>query len=99
MFAVIFTARIKSFDDDYSTTAQRLRDLALTEFGCREFTAVTEGDQEIAVSTWDTREQIAAWKQHPAHQEAQRNGRERWYHSYDVKVVAIEREYAHGKPK
>ncbi len=95
MYAVIFTARLADIDGDYSAMAAQLRELALAEFDCREFRASCEDGQEIAVSLWDSLEQIRAWKAHPLHARAQALGRERWYKSYNVKVVEILREYSH----
>ncbi len=94
MYAVIFTAEIKQLDDDYSATAQRMRDLALSEFGCLDFTSACEGGQEIAISYWPSLEAIQAWKQHPEHKAAQAKGRSVWYARYDVKVVEVLRAYA-----
>ena len=52
MFVVIFRAKVRQFDADYSAMAARMRELAFSQFGCLGFTATTEGDQEIAVSYW-----------------------------------------------
>lgn len=94
-FAVIFIADVRDLDDLYSRTAARMRDLALGEFGCLEFTSVAEGGREIAISYWAELEDIRAWKQHAEHRAAQTLGRERWYRAYRVQVVRIEREYGH----
>ncbi|MDH7944085.1 antibiotic biosynthesis monooxygenase [Pseudohongiella sp. SYSU M77423] len=94
MFVVIFRATVKQADELYSATAARLRELALTEFGCLEFTAVNEGDTEIALSYWPSEEHILAWKAHPEHRTAQQLGRERWYSSYSVQIAEIGRSYA-----
>lgn len=93
MYVVIFKAKVRQFDDEYSQMAERMRDLALTEFGCLEFNAVTEGDQEIALSYWPSEEHIKAWKQHPEHLAAQQLGKERWYESYSVEIAEIMRSY------
>ena len=93
MYVVIFRARIRSFDAEYSAIAARMRELALSEFGCLEFQAVTEGKDEVALSYWPSEESIRAWKAHPEHLLAQRSGRERWYESYTVQVAQIGREY------
>ena len=50
MFVVIFRARVRQFDAEYSAMAARMRELAFSQFGCLAFNATTEGDQEIAVS-------------------------------------------------
>lgn len=47
MFVVIFRAKTAKLDDEYSRVAQKLRDLALSEFGCLEFHAVTQGETEV----------------------------------------------------
>ena len=93
MYVVIFRAKIRSLDAEYSSTAKRMRELALQEFGCLEFIALTEGDEEVALSYWPNTDAITAWKNHPEHRDAQQRGRERWYASYSVQVAEIEREY------
>ncbi len=94
MFIVIFRAQARQLDADYTATAALLRDLALTRFGCLEFVAVTEGDQEIALSYWPDEASIQAWKQQADHLMAQQLGRERWYASYRVEVAEVKRAYA-----
>ena len=95
MFVVIFRAQARDLDADYAATATLLRELALTRFGCIEFCAATEGDQEIALSYWPDEASIRAWKQHTDHLVGQRLGRERWYANYSVKVAEITRRYRH----
>ena len=93
MYAVIFRAEINELDDAYVETAARMRDLAIDQYGCVEFTAVTEGKQEIAISYWENQGQINAWKQDPQHRAVQKLGRSKWYKSYRVQVVEIIRDY------
>ena len=96
MYAVIFRAEINELDSTYSVMATRMRDLAKSKYGCREFVAVTEGKTEIAISYWDNEDQIIAWKHDPEHKKAQEAGRTKWYKSYKVQVVKVEREYSGG---
>jgi len=93
MFVVIFRAQVRRFDDEYSRTAARMRDLAIREFGCLEFHSVTEGDQEVALSYWPDEQSIRAWRNHPEHVLAQQAGRDRWYERYSVQVAEVTREY------
>ena len=93
MYAVIFRAEIAHLDKEYGQTAKRLRDLALTRYGCSEFVSVTEGDKEIAISYWDSEDQIRAWKKDADHLVAQEFGMTKWYKSYRVQVVEIKRDY------
>lgn len=95
MFVVIFRARIRELDPEYADVAARMRELAMKEFGCLDFHALTEGEHEIALSYWPSEEAIRAWKAHPEHLLAQQAGRERWYDSYSVQVASVTREY-HG---
>jgi heme-degrading monooxygenase HmoA len=75
-----------------------MRDLALSQFGCLDFTAVTEGCDEIALSYWPTEASIRDWKMHSEHVLAQELGRKRWYESYVVQVAHITREYSFANP-
>ena len=93
MYAVIFKAQIYTLDEEYSETAKRMRELAMNEYGCTEFVACSEGDQEIAISYWPSKENIKAWKNNPEHQRAQAIGKARWYRSYSVEIVELLHKY------
>ncbi len=93
MFVVIFRAKIRQLDAEYAATAGQMRELALGEFGCLEFEAISEGQDEIALSYWPDEASIRAWKQQADHLMAQKMGRERWYASYSVEVAEIRRSY------
>ena len=93
VFVVIFRASIRQLDDDYVRMAARMRDLALADFGCLAFYAVTEGHDEVALSYWPDEDSIRRWREHPEHILAQKAGRERWYASYHVQVAQVVREY------
>jgi len=98
MFAVIFKAKIAVLDtlvlrQEYQATAKRMQDLAMNEYGCQAFTSCTEGNNEIAISYWETQEQIRQWKQNAEHLMAQSQGRSRWYDSYSVEIVEVIRQY------
>jgi heme-degrading monooxygenase HmoA len=92
MYAVIFRATIEALDEDYARVAGRMRDLAISEYGCLEFVSVTEGGEEVAISYWETEEQILRWKEDPEHLQAQELGRSKWYRSYQVQVVKVVRQ-------
>ena len=94
MYAVIFRAVIRDLDQEYLDLAEQLRSLAIDKYGCREFFALTEGNQEVAISYWDTEEQVRNWKQDALHLQAQQLGRKKWYESYRVQIAEVQREYA-----
>ncbi len=93
MYAVVFRAEINKLDETYVTMAARMRELAMEKYGCLEFTAVTEGNQEMAISYWENQAQIKAWKNDVEHQVAQQRGQAEWYRSYRVQVMEVIREY------
>lgn len=96
MYAVIFKAEIAQLDAEYGVIVARMRELAQTRYGCVEFVSVTDGDQEMSISYWESEAQITAWKQDPEHLLAQEAGRSRWYKSYSVQVVELKRQYHSG---
>ena len=89
MFAVIFKAKIKSLDEEYFSTAEEMRNLAFEKYGCKGFDSCSEDDFEIAISYWESKEQINAWKNDKDHKIAQINGITKWYESYRVQIVEI----------
>ncbi len=93
MYAVIFTARIREIDDEYFIVANRMRSLATEKYGCIEFECASEDNREISISYWPSLESIENWKNDPEHIEAQKQGQQRWYSSYQIKIANIEREY------
>lgn len=99
MFAVIFRAKTGMQDDEYVRTVSRMRELAFEKYGCIDFIAVTENDQEIAISYWATEDAIVKWKSDAEHCLAQKFGRKYWYKSYTVQIVEIKREYQFNSNK
>lgn len=89
MFAVIFKATVAEFDGEYYQTADALKELAFEKYGCLDFTSVTEGNQEIAISYWQTEQHIRDWKNDPQHRLAQARGREKWYQSFSVEICEV----------
>ena len=89
MYAVIFKATIAEFDDEYLRTVERMKELAFKKYGCQDFVSVTGGNEEIAISYWQTLQQIRDWKNDPEHRSAQKKGREKWYTSYNVDICKI----------
>ena len=93
MYAVIFRARFKAKDSAYDEMAERMRTLAKDKYGCTGFSSVRDGNSEISVSYWNDEEQIEAWKHDSEHLAAQELGKQKWYASYHIEVVAVLRAY------
>ena len=92
MYAVIFKASVAVLDDEYLQMAQRLKALAFEKYGCLDFISVTEGSEEIAISYWETQQQIRDWKNDPEHKLAQGKGRDKWYRSFSIDICEVIRK-------
>ena len=93
MYLVIFKATIAEFDDEYFHTAAKLKELAFSKYGCIDFISATESNEEIAISYWQSEQQIHAWKNDPMHLLAQESSRGKWYQSYRVEICELKRSY------
>ncbi len=93
MYAVIFKAKIKQeIDPVYLEMARKLREKAFNQFRCQDFTSVSEGEDEITISYWESLEDIKSWKQDSEHIIAQKMGIEKWYKSYKIEIVEVLKE-------
>jgi heme-degrading monooxygenase HmoA len=45
----------------------------------------------ITVSYWESLEAIRAWRDHPEHARARRQGREEWYETFTTRICRVER--------
>ena len=95
MFAVIFKAEIAQLDAEYSDMAAHMRELAISQYGCTQFTSCTEGNREIAISTGvpGPDPALEAGRSTPG---GARQGRSKWYSAYTVEVVELVRSYGSG---
>ncbi|MDO6612188.1 antibiotic biosynthesis monooxygenase [Shewanella sp. 1_MG-2023] len=97
MFAVIFKAKVGEQNQHYLDTVAIMRDLAFEQYGCIDFIAVSEGEQEIAISYWQSEDDIKRWHQDSKHSVAQKLGQDKWYASYTVEIVEVKRKYSFGE--
>lgn len=99
MYAVIFKAKTKTkeLDNTYFQMANRMRELAINDYGCVEFIAITEGSNKIAISYWESMEWIKKWKQNSEHLMAQKLGQDKWYEDYRVEIVEVTTRYSKEK--
>ena len=91
-YAVIFTSTLTKDTEGYSEMAQKMEDLAKTQYGFLGIDSARE-DVGITVSYWESLEAIKTWKQNSEHLVAQQKGREQWYSWYNTKICKVEREY------
>lgn len=93
MYAVIFKAVVKQFDQQYEDMLVELRALSVNKYGCIDIQSVTEGENEVTISYWNSLDDIKKWKQDDRHMTAQRLGKVKWYKSYQVQVVEVLKDY------
>ena len=92
-YVVIFKAKTKSLDATYLSMAKNMREKALNKYNCQLFEAVTELDFEIALSYWNSLDDIHAWHIDTDHQIAQKIGKEKWYSYFSVEICEILKSY------
>ena len=91
-YAVIFTSLRTDGDNGYGATADRMIKLAAKQDG---FIGIESAREElgITVSYWQNIDAIKAWKSNLEHLDAQRQGHEKWYSSFRVRISKVEHEY------
>lgn len=92
-YAVIFSSIRTDVEDGYSETAQKMVDLAAQMPGFLGVESARDTGIGITVSYWKDEESIRHWRQHLEHAEARRQGREKWYAGYRLRVARVERAY------
>lgn len=91
-YAVIFSSIRTTLNDGYDTTANRMLELASQQPGFLGADSARE-DIGITVSYWKDLASIQNWKNQTEHVQAQKNGQERWYAEYNIKIAKVERSY------
>lgn len=94
MYVVILKATVDVLDQEYKDTLEQMKKLAFEKYGCLEFNAMMDGDSRIALSYWESEEQIKKWKQNIDHLETQDKAKKKWYKTYSVQIAQITREYS-----
>ncbi|MCB1740904.1 MAG: antibiotic biosynthesis monooxygenase [Gammaproteobacteria bacterium] len=94
-YAVIFKATRSELEPEaYAAMQQRMHALVRDQPGFLGMDHLSDGrGAEMTVSYWDSEASIRAWKQNVEHFSAQRQGWEKWYSSYRVRVCRVERDY------
>ena len=98
MILTIFRSRLRlEHLAEYEVMAARMDELAKTMPGFISIKTFAAPDGErVSLVEFDSMENHQAWRQHSAHREAQRLGRERFYSEFQIQVCNVER--AHGMP-
>ncbi len=95
-YAVIFTANMTNNQEGYHELAEEIRLLSEQQSGFLGMESAGE-KFEITVSYWKSLEDIRSWKQQSDHLVAQKNGQDKWYANYKVRITKVERDYSFEK--
>ena len=99
-YAVIFANQRTPGDDGYGATADRMVELASKQPGFLGIESTRdEAGFGITVSYWESEAAIAAWRADAEHADARRDGRERWYEHFELRVAKVERAYGGPAPR
>jgi heme-degrading monooxygenase HmoA len=91
-YAVIFTNKQTDNIEGYNEMAEAMESLAQKQPGYLGFESA-RNELGIAISYWETLEDIKNWKANLDHLEAQVSGKNKWYSWYKVRICKVEREY------
>jgi heme-degrading monooxygenase HmoA len=94
MVVTLFRSRLTNLaGDDYAAMAGEMLVRARTYPGFVAMKNFKSDDGErLTVVWWESDELQSAWRRDERHREAQKLGRERWYHYYHVETAEVMRE-------
>ncbi|NQV48783.1 MAG: antibiotic biosynthesis monooxygenase [Rhodospirillaceae bacterium] len=91
-YAVIFSNTRTDGDNGYDETAGRMLELAAGYPGYLGVESVRDKDGfGITVSYWQDEDSIAAWRDDAEHLQAKRQGIDKWYADYTLRIARVER--------
>jgi heme-degrading monooxygenase HmoA len=91
-YAVIFTSLRTEGDNGYGSMAKEMDELAKQQPGYLGIESARE-ELGITISYWRSLADIKNWKANSRHLFAQKQGRDKWYKSYKVRICKVERDY------
>lgn len=96
MVVVVFRSRLKpGIEKEIEQIDARMLELASAMPGFVSYRQYAAPDGEgVAVVEFESHETAAAWRAHPAHREAQRLGKDRWFAEYRITVCDVARDYS-----
>jgi heme-degrading monooxygenase HmoA len=94
MIVTVFRSRLMpGVGDDYAPVAQRMSELAATMPGYISHKSfLAEDGERVTVVEFESEAGMRAWRMHPEHIVAQRNGRQLYYSEYTIQVCEVVRE-------
>lgn len=100
MVLTVFRSRLRPENEaEFQALAARMRTLAEAMPGFVSYKVYVSADGErCSLVEFETAEQLRAWRELPAHREAQRIGRERYYAEYHLQVFEQPARESHFEP-
>ena len=91
MIVTVFRSRLMpGMQDEYVKLVERMLELAVTMPGYISHKGFWADDGErVTIVEFESEEAQQAWRMHPEHIAAQRQGRQRFYAAYDIKVCSV----------
>lgn len=93
MVVIVFRSRVRpNVEESLNAVGMRMYELAASMPGFlsyKDFAA--EDGENVAIVEFDSLENLAAWRDHPEHQEAQAQGRSTFFEAYSVQVAEVVR--------
>ena len=94
-YAVVFTSQRTAADDvGYQSMSARMMELATQQ---PEYLGIESARDEngvgITVSYWRDFQSIRRWREVAEHRAAQKDGRAKWYRSYQLRISRVEQDY------
>lgn len=98
MYAIIFEVwPFASGRDRYFELAAQLKEILVSQPGfisVERFQSLIDEEKLLSLSFWESEEAIAGWRKQIDHIDSQREGKEKLFKSYRIRVVKIERDYS-----
>ncbi len=96
MVVIVFRTRLKAGIDEeaLTTLGERMYAIASAMPGFISYKDFAAADGEnVSIVEFDSAESLAAWRDHPEHQDVQERGRRDFFTDYQVQVCAPLRSY------
>ena len=100
MIVTVFRSRLMpGLQEEYLALVERMRQIAVTIPGYVSHKGFwAEDGERVTIVEFEHEEGQRAWRTHPEHVEAQRQGRQKFYEMYDIKVCTVQHD-AHFERK
>ena len=98
MYAIVFEVwPFAKGRDRYFELAAQLKQILVSQPGfisVERFQSLIDEEKLLSLSFWESEQAIAGWREQIDHIDAQKEGKEKLFKSYRIRVVKIERDYS-----